>query len=233
MHKDYSGRTISSFPRLTSTFAAKAPGTGTYNVAYDLWLNGVPNDEVMIWTDNHQQVPAGSRFSAGVSLSGYTWDVYATRDNGYVAFVPSNGARLTSGTLDLKAMLKYLVDRGRVAPNATVDQICYGVELVDTGGLPATWRFTEILDHRLLSLRPETSRMPRARHNPCLFSRVAQPCQSWGRCHSRAMTQCTDQPSSDAGPGPTAFQRICYAGDCGLVANTRATGTLAWNVGCA
>jgi len=143
VHKDYSGRTISSFPRLTSTFAARAPGTGTYNVAYDLWLNGVPNDEVMIWTDNHQQVPAGSRFSAGVSLSGYTWDVYATRDNGYVAFVPSNGARLTSGTLDLKAMLNYLVDRGRVAPNATVDQICYGVELVDTGGLPATWRFTE------------------------------------------------------------------------------------------
>ena len=97
----------------------------------------------MIWTDNHQQVPAGSRVSAGVSLSGYAWDAYATRDNGYVAFVPSNGARLTSGTLDLKAMLNYLVDRGRVAPNSTVDQICYGVELVDTGGLPATWRFTE------------------------------------------------------------------------------------------
>ncbi|MFC8502749.1 FG-GAP-like repeat-containing protein [Pedococcus sp. NPDC057267] len=142
VHKDYSGRTISSFPRLTSSFAATSPGRGIYDVAYDLWLNGVPNDEVMIWTDNYKQVPAGSRFASGVSLGGHTWDVYATSDNGYIAFVPSNGARLTSGTVDLKAMLSYLVARGRVASGSTVDQICYGVEVVDTGGSPATWKFT-------------------------------------------------------------------------------------------
>ena len=143
VHKDYSGRSISSFSRLTSTFAATAPGVGIYNVAYDLWLNGVPNDEVMIWTDNHKQVPAGSRFASGVSLGGHLWDVYATRDNGYIAFVPSNGVRLTAGTLDIKAMLSYLVARGKVASSATVDQICYGVEIVDTGGSAATWQFTD------------------------------------------------------------------------------------------
>ncbi|MDU0312601.1 FG-GAP-like repeat-containing protein [Phycicoccus sp. M110.8] len=142
VHKDYSGRTISSFSRLTSSFAATSPGRGIYNVAYDLWLNGVPNDEVMIWTDNYRQVPAGSRFASGVSLGGHTWDVYATSGNGYIAFVPSNGARLTSGTVDIKAMLGYLVARGRVASSATVDQICYGVEIVDTGGSSATWKFT-------------------------------------------------------------------------------------------
>jgi hypothetical protein len=143
VHKDYSGRTISSFPRLTSTYAATAPGVGIYDVAYDLWLNGVPNDEVMIWTDNHNQVPAGSRVATGVSLSGHSWDVYATSGNGYLAFVPSGGASYTSGTLDLKAMLNYLVAQGRVAASSTVDQICYGVEIVDTGGSPATWRFTD------------------------------------------------------------------------------------------
>jgi hypothetical protein len=143
VHKDYSGRTISSFSKLTSTFAATSPGTGIYNVAYDLWLNGVPNDEVMIWTDNQKQVPAGSRVASGVSLGGHTWDVYATSGNGYIAFVPSNGARLTSGTVDIKAMLSYLVTQGRVASGSTVDQICYGVEIVDTGGSPATWNFTD------------------------------------------------------------------------------------------
>ncbi|WP_270889841.1 GH12 family glycosyl hydrolase domain-containing protein [Pedococcus sp. 5OH_020] len=143
VHKDYSGRTISSFPRLTSTYAATAPGVGIYNVAYDLWLNGVPNDEVMIWTDNHNQVPAGSRFASGVSLGGRTWDVYATSGNGYIAFVPSGGARYPSGTVDLKAMLTYLVSHGRVASGSTVDQICYGVEIVDTGGSQATWHFTD------------------------------------------------------------------------------------------
>ena len=142
VHKDYSGRTISSFPRLTSSFAATSPGVGIYDVAYDLWLNGVPNDEVMIWTDNHGQYPAGSRFAANVSLSGHTWDVYATSGNGYLAFVPSGGARLTSGALDIKAMLTYLVGQGRVAASSTVDQVCYGVEIVDTGGAPATWHFT-------------------------------------------------------------------------------------------
>ena len=142
VHKDYSGRTISSFPRLTSSYAATAPGVGIYNVAYDLWLNGVPNDEVMVWTDNHNQVPAGSRFASGVSLGGRSWDVYATSGNGYIAFVPSGGARYPSGTVDLKAMLTYLVGQGRVASGSTVDQICYGVEIVDTGGTARTWNFT-------------------------------------------------------------------------------------------
>ena len=143
VHKDYSGRKISSFSKLTSKFAATAPDVGIYNVAYDLWLNGVPNDEVMIWTDNRNQVPAGSRFASNVSVGGHSWDVYATGGNGYIAFVPANGAHLTSGTVDLKAMLNYLVSKGRVTGSSTVDQICYGVEIVDTGGKPATWKFTD------------------------------------------------------------------------------------------
>ena len=143
VHKDYEGRTISSFTTLTSTFAATSPQVGIYNVAYDLWLNGIPNDEVMIWTDNFNQYPSGSKFASHVSLSGYSWDIYATGGNGYIAFVPSGGARLTSGTLDIKAMLSYLVDQGRISANATVDQICYGVEIVSTNGSAATWHFTD------------------------------------------------------------------------------------------
>jgi hypothetical protein len=143
VHKDYSGRTISSFPRLTSTFAATSPSVGIYDVAYDLWLNGVPNDEVMIWTDNYRQVPAGNRFASNVSFSGYTWDVYATSGNGYIAFVPSNGVRLMSGTIDIKAMLNYLVAQGRTAANSTVDQLGWGIEVVDTGGVPRTWNITD------------------------------------------------------------------------------------------
>jgi hypothetical protein len=142
VHKDYNpGRKISSFTTLKSSFAATPPGVGIYNVGYDLWLNGVPNEEVMIWTDNRKQVPAGSRVASGVSLSGYRWDLY-TSGSRYTAFVPASGARITSGTLDIKAMLNYLVSRGRLSSSDTVDQICYGVEIVDTGGKPATWKFT-------------------------------------------------------------------------------------------
>jgi hypothetical protein len=148
VHKDYhdwdTGKEppLSSYPTLTSTFAATSPHTGVYNVAYDIWLNGVPGDrEIMIWTDNHEQAPAGSRVATALPFSGTTWDLYATDDNEYLAFVPARP--LTSGTLDLRAFLDHLIDKGRVPADATLGQICFGVEIVSTDGKPATFRFTD------------------------------------------------------------------------------------------
>ena len=133
---------LSQFSRLASTFAATAPRTGIYNVAYDIWLNGVPgNREVMIWTENHRQTPSGKRVAGGLPFSGSTWDLYATDSNEYLAFIPSRP--LTSGTLDLKGFLNYLVDNGRVPANSTLGQICFGVEIVSTEGNPATFRVTD------------------------------------------------------------------------------------------
>ena len=46
------------------------PGTGIYDIAYDIWLNGVPgNREIMIWTENHGQIPSGA-VAKGLSFSG-------------------------------------------------------------------------------------------------------------------------------------------------------------------
>ncbi|HEX6351411.1 GH12 family glycosyl hydrolase domain-containing protein [Actinophytocola sp.] len=148
VHKDYhdwgTGKEplLSSFSTITSRFAATSPHVGIYNVAYDIWLNGVPgNREIMIWTDNYRQVPAGSKVASGLSFSGTTWDLYATSGNGYLAFVPAQP--MTSGTLDLKAFLDYLVSNGRVPSNSTLGQICFGVEVVSTDGKPATFQFTD------------------------------------------------------------------------------------------
>jgi hypothetical protein len=148
VHKDYhdwgSGKEppLRQYSRLSSTFAATSPHTGVYNVAYDIWLNGVPgNREVMIWTDNNRQTPGGDRVAAGLSFSGMTWELYATDDNEYLAFIPSRP--LTKGTVNLKAFLDYLVKKGRVPANSTLGQICFGVEVVSTDGKPATFRFTD------------------------------------------------------------------------------------------
>lgn len=148
VHKDYhdwgSGKEppLRQYSRLTSRFAATSPHTGVYNVAYDIWLNGVPgNREVMIWTENYRQSPAGDRVAGGLRFSGMTWDLYATDDNEYLAFIPSRP--LTEGTLDLKAFLDYLVKNGRVPANSTLGQICFGVEIVSTDGKPATFQFTD------------------------------------------------------------------------------------------
>ena len=132
----------SSFKRIRSTFAARTPHVGIYNAAYDIWLNGVPGDnEVMIWTDNYHQVPAGERVARGLSFAGQTWKVYATDDNGYIAFVPSH--RLTRGSLPLKRMLDWLVAHDRVSADSTLGQICFGFEVVSTDGQPATFRVSD------------------------------------------------------------------------------------------
>jgi hypothetical protein len=137
---------ISSFSTITSRFAHKSPGAvGIYNFAYDLWLNGVADTnstELMIWTENYRQVPSGSKVGQ-VTISGVTWDVWSASSNHYLAFVPVNGGVVTSGTLDLKAFMTYLVSNGRLAASSTLGQICYGVEIVSTDAKPGTFGFTD------------------------------------------------------------------------------------------
>jgi hypothetical protein len=132
---------LSAFSRIRSTWAARTPHVGIYNAAYDIWLNGVPGEhEVMIWTDNFKQVPAGSPV-ATIEASGHRWKVWATDDNGYIAFVPTR--RLTHGTVAIKKMLDWLVARGRLPRDVTLGQICFGFEVVSTDGRPATFKVND------------------------------------------------------------------------------------------
>jgi hypothetical protein len=136
---------ISSFSTITSRFAHTSPGVGIYDVAYDIWVNGVADrgsTEVMIWTDNHNQRPSGSKVGQ-VSLSGHTWDVWSASSNHYLAFVPTGGATVTSGTVDLKGFFDYLMTNGRLPSTSTLGQVDYGVEVVSTDGKPARWDFTD------------------------------------------------------------------------------------------
>ena len=142
VHKDYDDKPLSSFNSLTSTFAAKTPHTGIYNVAYDIWLNGVATEgstEVMIWTDNYKQVPAGS-VKATASFNGHTYDVYRSGSD-YIAFKSKDTQ--TSGTMNLKAMFDWLMSKGWISRSSTVGQIDYGVEICSTNNAPATFEFTD------------------------------------------------------------------------------------------
>ncbi len=130
---------LSSFKTISSSFKARTPHVGIYNAAFDVWLNGVPgNREVMIWTDNHRQVPAGSVVARGLRWSHRTWAVWATGDNRYIAFVPKK--RMASGTLPIRSMLRWLTKSGRIPPRSTLGQIGFGFEIVSTGGSPARFK---------------------------------------------------------------------------------------------
>jgi len=144
VHKDYQAApAISSFQSITTTFAATSPHVGIYDVAYDIWLNGVASagsNEIMIWTENFKQVPAGTKVDS-VSLGGQAYDVYRTGDGGYIALVPAQV--MLSGTIDLLGMFQYLMSKGFLAADSTIGQIDYGVEIVSTDASDARFDFTD------------------------------------------------------------------------------------------
>ena len=150
VHRDYfSHPLISSFPVLTSTFAGTAWGSGIYDVAYDIWLNNYAI-EIMIWTENHYQRPGGNIVVSGLSISGYTWDLWQS-GSGYLAFaapldpptgLPNNRV-IASGNFDIKAFINYLVSTGRVPSNATMTQLDWGVEVVSTDGVQKVFNCTD------------------------------------------------------------------------------------------
>ncbi|MGI6876529.1 GH12 family glycosyl hydrolase domain-containing protein [Amycolatopsis sp. 3B14] len=143
VHKDINnldGAPLSDYSTITSTFAGRGPATGIYDVAYDIWLNGVGQQpgvtELMVWTENHNQVPSGEKV-ATYTAGGVTYDVWAN-GSGYLAFVAQSTQY--SGNIDIKAMIDWSVGRGYIPPNPTVNQLGYGIEFCSTGGVPA--RFT-------------------------------------------------------------------------------------------
>ncbi len=140
VHRDYRSVPVSSFESLTSTFAETSPHVGIYNVAYDLWINGIAKPgctEIMIWTENFKQVPGG-RYVQDVTFDGRTYKVYKRSSSGYIAFVVA--ANFTSGTVNLLEMINWVEGKGWLTDKATVDQICYGVEMVSTDDTEATFQ---------------------------------------------------------------------------------------------
>jgi len=138
VHEDFNNApAISSFSTIASTFAHAGPHVGIYEFAYDIWLNGVASSgstEVMIWTDNYNQVPSGS-VQETVTFDGQSYKVY--KSGSYIAFVETSN--VTSGRLNLLAFFDHIVAKGWIPATSTLGAIDYGVELVSTNGADATF----------------------------------------------------------------------------------------------
>lgn len=146
------GRPLSTWPTaITGKFAGKGPGAGSYDVAWDLWLNGVADKnsfELMVWTEKHGQAdPAGTlRGTYTDPTTGQVYDVWwdgTHTDQAYLAYV-SQKTQL-SGTVDLRGMIVNAQKQGYLpAGDTSVNQIDYGDEVRDTQGASSTspYRFT-------------------------------------------------------------------------------------------
>ena len=140
-HRDFDNSPqINSFNSITSTFAETGPGTGIYEDAYDIWLNGIASSgstEVMIWNENHGQTPGGSE-QGTATIDGRSYTVW--RSGSYIAFVASTN--FSSATMNLLGFFKWIMAKGWIPGNSTLGQVDYGVELVSTNNVPETFSFS-------------------------------------------------------------------------------------------
>lgn len=144
------GEPLSDYTTITSTFAAATPRVGIYNVAYDIWLDGVGwgngTTEVMVWMENYMQVPLGSVVSPDMTFGGETYDVYrytSSSDGGVQVISLLSTTTQTSGSVDLREILDFIVGESWIDENATINQIGYGVEICSTENQPETFYFTD------------------------------------------------------------------------------------------
>jgi hypothetical protein len=150
------GKPLSTWPNtVTGRFAGAVSGydnTSSYNVAWDLWLNGVASGdytEMMIWTQyGGNATPAGTRRTDYTAPNGQVYDVWwdgnktGQAGGSYLAFI-SKTPQL-SGTIDIRAFIAEAAARGYMNANPTLNQLNYGVEVRDTGAATsaAPARFT-------------------------------------------------------------------------------------------
>lgn len=140
------GAPLSNYRTISSTFAGAGPRVGIYNVAYDVWLNGVGwgggTTEFMIWTENFNQRPLGS-VMATVTFGGVTYDAWHYSGGGANVISLVAKSTIPSGSVNLKEMFDWAIGRGIMPSNPTVNQIGFGVEICATNNTRQRFTFTE------------------------------------------------------------------------------------------
>lgn len=135
----------SALPRsLSSSYRVTPPSNSSgldYEFAYDIWLtsasaasnNNWDNDlELMIWTYNHGQRPAGSRVTSLSDGSAVWFDGNKGSNNSTVSVVLSNS---TSGTIDITGIISQLKSRGYIpSSDDGILDVEYGIEAPYGGG---------------------------------------------------------------------------------------------------
>lgn len=146
---------VSRLGSLPSSVEVTTTSTGSWNAAYDLWLDPTPRTdgqntgaEIMIWIDrNGPPQPVGSPIGT-VSLAGATWEVwYGNIGWNVVSYVRQSGTESFRG--DLRAFVDDAARRGHVQTSWYLTSVQFGFEpwvggpglavrsfSVDTGGTP-------------------------------------------------------------------------------------------------
>jgi Glycosyl hydrolase family 12/Cellulose binding domain len=115
---------ISKITSATSSTTETYPSSGTYDAAYDIWLNdttnvtGVQKTEIMIWLNHTGSIqPIGSQ-TATASIAGHSWAVW-TGNNGSNNVVSYQSAGITSLSFNVMSFINDTLSRGSQYGNSS------------------------------------------------------------------------------------------------------------------
>jgi hypothetical protein len=140
VQKDYSNVAYTRFTKLTSTFAESMPTAMVLDAeaAYDIWLNNY-QVEVMIWVDDHKQVPAGN-IIRHVTINKQKFALWQGSKTMYSFELL--GKQETKGAINVLSFLSYLVSHHYLSRNDTMAQVNFGWEIASTGNRPMDFTVT-------------------------------------------------------------------------------------------
>jgi hypothetical protein len=128
---------ISGWNSITSTFSEAFPSAGSWDAAYDLWLNDW-GTEIMIWNQwSGAQGYWPPQATTAVTLGGVPY--HFLNNGGELMFF--RDSQVSSGSVDILAALNWLVSQGIVKSTDVPTQLEYGVEICSTNG-PETFPLT-------------------------------------------------------------------------------------------
>ena len=139
VHRDYNDRPLSTIQ--SADFAGVGPKCAgcVYNTAFDIWIGDGFSHELMIWTENFGQRPAGNQI-ATTTIGGHDYQVWrsGSGDGGIFTYVST--PEQLSGNMPLNLFFADVRARGWTP--TTTWQVDFGVETVDTNGTTQRFTFT-------------------------------------------------------------------------------------------
>lgn len=128
---------IKSFTNMTNTVSYGVPARGEWEAADDLWVNGTSKNagaiEVMIWTYNHYQRPAGTEVGAvTIGTQHYT---FWRRTGSHPIYTFVYQTNTTSTTVHMLSVFNWLASHKYISTSMPFSQFNWGYEIVGTHGL--------------------------------------------------------------------------------------------------
>jgi hypothetical protein len=118
---------ISAIGTANTSVSVSYPGSGTYDAAYDIWLNadtnvtGVQDTEIMVWLNHTGSIqPIGSNNGGTVNIAGHNWNVWTGNNgsNNVVSYV-ANPAAVTNLSFNVKDFINDTLGRGSQYGNSS------------------------------------------------------------------------------------------------------------------